>query len=152
MGHFAAGVVGAAVAGKRTAVSIVGDGALLMNNEISTAVKLAVPAVWLVLNDSRYNMCEQGMAVLGLQADAQIPAVDFGLLARALGADGEVVTSELDLDRALDAAITARRPFVLDVRIDAACLAPSMGRNRSLRAQGIGAPSGGQDISFPSRP
>jgi len=151
MGHFAAGVVGAAVAGKRTAVSIVGDGALLMNNEISTAVKLAVPAVWLVLNDSRYNMCEQGMAVLGLQADAQIPAVDFGLLARALGADGEVVTSELDLDRALDAAITARRPFVLDVRIDAACLAPSMGRNRSLRAQGIGAPSGGQDISFPSR-
>jgi len=151
MGHFAAGVVGAALAGQRTAVSIVGDGALLMNNEISTAVKLGVPAVWVVLNDSRYNMCEQGMAVLGLQADAQIPAVDFSLLARALGADGEVVTSELDLDKALDAAITAQRPFVLDIRIDAACVAPSMARNRSLRAQGIGVPSSGQDISFPNR-
>jgi acetolactate synthase-1/2/3 large subunit len=151
MGHFAAGVVGAALAGERIAVSIVGDGALLMNNEISTAVKLGAPAVWVVLNDFRYNMCEQGMAVLGLQADAGIPAVDFGLLARALGADGEVVESELDLDKALDAAIRARRPFVLDIRIDPACLAPSMGRNRGLRAQGIGAPSADQDISFPRR-
>ena len=151
MGHCAAGVVGAALAGQRTAVAIVGDGALLMNNEISTAVKLGVPAVWVVLNDFRYNMCEQGMAVLGLYADAQIPAVDFGLLARALGANGEVVESELDLDKALDLAIAARRPFVLDVRIDPACLAPSMARNRSLRAQGIGAPTGGQDISFPNR-
>ncbi|HEY3455358.1 MAG TPA: thiamine pyrophosphate-binding protein [Bryobacteraceae bacterium] len=151
MGHCAAGVVGAALAGQRGAVAIVGDGALLMNNEISTAVKLGVPAVWVVLNDFRYNMCEQGMAVLGLHADARIPAVDFGLLARALGADGEVVESELDLDKALDAAITARRPFVLDVRIDAACPAPSMARNRGLRAQGIGTPSGSQDISFPSK-
>jgi acetolactate synthase I/II/III large subunit len=91
------------------------------------------------------------MTVLGLQADARIPAVDFSLLARALGADGEVVESEMDLHKALDAAITARRPFVLDIRIDAACPAPSMARNRSLRAQGIGAPSGGQDVSFPNR-
>ena len=151
MGHFAAGVVGAALAGQQTSVAIVGDGALLMNNEISTAVKLGAPAVWVVLNDSRYNMCEQGMAVLGLKADAQIPFVDFSLLARALGADGEVVESELNLDKALEAAIAARRPFVLDVRIDPACLAPSMGRNRGLRAQGIGARGSDQDISFPRR-
>jgi acetolactate synthase-1/2/3 large subunit len=32
MGHFSAGVVGAALAGERTAVAIVGDGALLMTN------------------------------------------------------------------------------------------------------------------------
>ena len=85
MGHFATGVVGAAIAGGRTAVAIVGDGAMLMSNEVSTAVKTGAPAVWIVLNDSRYNMCEQGMAVLGLQADARIPPVDFAMFAQALG-------------------------------------------------------------------
>ena len=150
MGHFAAGVVGAALAGKRTAVAIIGDGALLMNNEINTAVKSGAPAVWIVLNDSRYNMCEQGMAVLGLHADAGIPPVDFGMLAAALGAGSEIVESEMDLESALETAIGARRPFVLDVRIDPACPAPSMARNRGLRAQGIGSPA--QDVSFPNRP
>jgi acetolactate synthase-1/2/3 large subunit len=150
MGHVAAGVVGAALAGKRTAVAIIGDGALLMNNEINTAVKLGVPAVWIVLNDSRYNMCEQGMAVLGLSADARMPPVDFGMLGRALGAGSEIVESEVNLEGALETAIGAQRPFVLDVRIDPACAAPSMARNRGLRAQGIGSPT--QDVSFPSRP
>ena len=149
MGHFATGVVGAALAGGRTSVAIVGDGAMLMSNEISTAVKLGVPAVWIVLNDSRYNMCEQGMAVLGLEADARIPLVDFAMFARALGAAGEVVESELDLDRVLEAAVTSHRPFVLDARIDPACPAPSMARNRGLQAQGIGNINGSPDVSFP---
>jgi len=152
MGHCSTGVVGAALAGDRTAVAIVGDGALLMNNEISTAVKLGVPAVWIVLNDARYNMCEQGMAILGLHADSRIPPVDFAMLARALGAESETVRSEVELDRLLEAAITGRRPFVLDVRIDPACVAPSMARNRGLRAQGIGNPGADQDVSFPNKP
>jgi len=151
MGHFATGVVGAALAGSRPAIAIVGDGAMLMSNEISTAVKLGVSAVWIVLNDSRYNMCEQGMTVLGLEADARIPPVDFAMFGRALGAAGEVVDSEMNLDGALETAIAARSPFVLDIRIDPACLAPSMARNRGLRAQGIGNPSVGQDVSFPGR-
>ncbi|HEX4773773.1 MAG TPA: thiamine pyrophosphate-binding protein [Bryobacteraceae bacterium] len=149
MAHFATGVVGAAIAGERTAVAIVGDGAMLMSNEISTAVKKGAPAVWIVLNDGRYNMCEQGMSVLGLEADARIPPVDFAMFARALGAGSEIVESEMHLNDALELAISARNPFVLDVRIDPACLAPSMARNRGLRAQGIGTPSSAEDISFP---
>ncbi len=151
MGHFTTGVVGAALAGQRTAVAIAGDGAMLMLNEISTAVKFSAPAVWIVLNDARYNMCEQGMTALGLEADAGIPLVDFAMFARSLGAGGEVVESELDIDGALEKAVDARRPYVLDIRIDAACLAPSMARNRGLRAQGIGKPGSGQDVSFPAR-
>ncbi len=149
MGHFATGVVGAAFAARHTAVAIVGDGAMLMSNEVSTAVKTGAPAVWIVLNDARYNMCEQGMSVLGLQADARIPPVDFAMFAQALGAKGEIVASEMDLDGALERAVTAQSPFVLDVRIDPACLAPSMARNRGLRAQGIGNLASDQDISFP---
>ena len=135
MGHCAAGVVGAAHATGRRAVAIVGDGALLMNNEINTAVALRAPATWIVLNDSRYNMCEQGMASLGLHADASMPAVDFGLLARALGATGIVVRAESDLDAALIAALAANGPSVLDVRIDPTAIAPAMERNRGLRTQ-----------------
>src|SRR5271167_2102670 len=151
MGHCAAGVVGAALAGRRAAVAIVGDGAMLMNNEVNTAVKLGVPAVWIVLNDARYNMCEQGMAVLGLQADAGIPEVDFAMLARAMGAAGEIVTSELEIDTALESAIAATCPFVLDIRIDPASLAPSMARNRGLRAQGVGTATGDEEVLFPRR-
>jgi acetolactate synthase-1/2/3 large subunit len=151
MGHCAAGVVGAALARRRAAVAIVGDGAMLMNNEVSTAVKLGAPAVWIVLNDSRYNMCEQGMAVLGLQADASIPEVDFAMLARAMGAAGDIITSELDLDGALETAISAKRPFVLDIRIDPTRPAPSMARNRGLRALGVGIAPVSQDLSFPLR-
>ncbi len=151
MGHCAAGVVGAALAGSRPAVAIVGDGAMLMNNEINTAVKVGAPAVWIVLNDSRYNMCEQGMAALGLEADAGIPEVDFAMLAKAMGAAGEIVDSELDLDRALKTALLAERPYVLDIRIDPTRPAPSMARNRGLRALGVGNAPVGPDVSFPPR-
>jgi len=151
MGHFTTGVVGAAIAGQRTALAIAGDGAMLMLNEISTAVKFEASAIWVVLNDGRYNMCEQGMEVLGLQADARIPPVDFAAFARSLGALGEVVQSEIDLPDALEMGIRARRPFVLDIRIDPACPAPSMARNRGLLAQGIGKPGRDEDVSFPRR-
>ena len=135
MGHCAAGVVGAAVATGRKAVALVGDGAMLMTNEINTAVALDAPAVWIVLNDARYNMCDQGMAAIGLHADAAIPPADFALLAQALGATGMTVTDEPDLDTALTMALTSAGPFVLDVKIDPACVAPSFGRNRGLRMQ-----------------
>jgi len=135
MGHAGAGVVGAAQGGGGKAVAILGDGAMLMNSEVNTAVKFGLPAVWIVLNDARYNMCEQGMATLGLSADASIPEVDFVMLARALGAEGLRVEREAELVPALEGAMAASGPFVLDVRIDPTRQAPSQGRNRGLRAQ-----------------
>jgi acetolactate synthase-1/2/3 large subunit len=139
MGHAAAGVVGAAVGRSGKAVAIVGDGAMLMNSgEVSTAVKRHVPALWIVLNDGRYNMCHQGMAALGLAgaADALFPPVDFALLAQSMGAQGERVECEDALEAALARAVSAPGPFVLDVVIDADRPAPSHGRNEGLRAQG----------------
>ena len=148
MGHAGAGVVGAAQGRGGKAVAIIGDGAMLMNNEVNTAVKFGLPAVWIVLNDARYNMCEQGMATLGLSADARIPEVDFAMLARALGAEGLRVEREADLVPALERAMAASGPFVLDVRIDPTRRAPSQGRNRGLRAQ-IAAAAPRHQISFP---
>lgn len=137
MGHFVTGVVGAALARKGKAVAIVGDGAMLMNNEVNTAVKFQIPAVWIVLNDARYNMCDQGMGLLGFKSvDTKIPETDFVMLARSMGADGIRVERESDLKAALEKAMTSTDPFVIDVLIDPSQLAPSISRIKSLMEQG----------------
>ena len=148
MGHAAAGVVGAALAGPRRAVAVVGDGAMLMHNEINTAAKYGARAVWIVLNDGRYGMCEQGMDVLGLVADARFPAVDFVAFARAQGADGVRVDAAGELDAALRSALRADGPFVVDVLVDPGALAPANARNRGLAREL--ATSGGGEVSFPA--
>lgn len=135
MGHAVTGAIGVAQT-QRKAVAISGDGSMLMNNEISTAVKYGLPCVWIVLNDARYNMCFQGMALLGLKADALMPTTDFVMVARGMGADGVRVESEAQLQAALRAAMDAAGPFVIDVQIDPTRPAPSKGRNQSLIDQG----------------
>ncbi|MFB2738987.1 scytonemin biosynthesis protein ScyA [Umezakia ovalisporum] len=138
MGHTATGVLGAAQARNGKAVAIVGDGAMLMNNEISTAVKYNIPAIWIVLNDARYNMCHQGMKMLGLQGgDAEMPETNFAMIARGMGAEAMGVVRESDLEAALEQAIASKVPFLVDVVIDADQPAPSGGRNKSLAAQGV---------------
>jgi acetolactate synthase-1/2/3 large subunit len=138
MGHTVTGVLGAALARNGKAVAVVGDGAMLMNNEISTAVKYKIPAIWIVLNDARYNMCHQGMKILGLQgADATIPPTNFAMIARAMGAEAVGVVRESDIEAALEQAIASTVPFVIDVVIDPDRPAPSGARNKSLAAQGI---------------
>jgi acetolactate synthase-1/2/3 large subunit len=138
MGQAVAGVVGAAAARHGKAVAIVGDGAMLMNNEISTAVKYQIPAVWIVLNDARYNMSHQGMGMLGLTgADATIPQADFTMIARGMGAEGIRINKESDLISALEQAMAATGPIVIDVVIDADRRAPSKGRNAGLASQGV---------------
>ena len=137
MGHAAAGVLGAALGGGRKAVVIVGDGAMLMNcGEVNTAAKWQVPALWIILNDGRYNMCFQGMAALGMagEADACFPPSNFALLARSMGAEGIRVERESDLEAALARGMAATGPVVLDVVIDADQHAPTRGRNEGLRA------------------
>jgi acetolactate synthase-1/2/3 large subunit len=133
MGHMSTGVVGAALVTRKKAVAIVGDGAMLMNNEINTAAKHKVPAVWVVLNDGRYNMCSQGLAMLQMAGpDATFPMTDFVAIAKGMGAEAICVSSEAELDAALDQAMAASGPFVVDVHIDAERVAPSGARNQGL--------------------
>ena len=129
---------------------MVGDGAMLMNNEINTAVKYHIPAVWIILNDARYNMCEQGMKMLGMQgADAQIPETDFVLVARGMGADGIRVESEADIETALEKALASPGPFIVDVIIDPSRFAPSGARNKGLKAQKAKSSLVKEQVSFP---
>ncbi len=136
MGHAVTGVVGAALGNAQKAIAIVGDGAMLMNSEVSTAVRFGIPAVWIVLNDGSYNMCAQGMALLGFKGvDTTIPHTDFALLARAMGADGIRVERERDLAKAINVALDTKVPFVVDVLIDPNRAAPIDSRIGSLMKQ-----------------
>jgi acetolactate synthase-1/2/3 large subunit len=145
MGQATAGVLGAAMARGNKAFAIVGDGAMLMQNEISTAATYGIGAVWIVLNDARYGMIEQGMRSVGWQPfETDFPRTDFVAIARAMGADGVRVEREGDIAMALELARASAGPFVVDVVIDREELAPAGNRNQSLMKQGLttAAPSG----------
>ncbi|HWO13399.1 MAG TPA: thiamine pyrophosphate-dependent enzyme, partial [Polyangiaceae bacterium] len=138
MGHAAAGVLGAALACKGKAFAILGDGAMLMQNEINTAATYGIDAVWIVLNDGGYRMIEQGMRSVGWQPFAtEFVPTDFVAVARAMGGQGVRVEHEAELGPALARAREATGPFVVDVLIDASELAPSGSRNQSLQRQGL---------------
>ena len=144
MGHAATGVVGAALARRDKAVAVVGDGAMIMQNELHAAVQHRADALWVILNDACYLMCAQGMAVMGWEPfSCELPRIDFVAMARAVGADGERVATELELGPALERALVARGPWVLDVTIDPREQPPSGRRNRSLMQQGHAAPKAG---------
>lgn len=134
MGHAVTGVLGAAMAEPgRKAVAVGGDGSMLMNSEISTAVQYRIPAVWIVLNDSQYGMIDHGTRHAGYQPiETGIPFTDFVAIARAMGADGVHVGSELDVEQALDQALNSKGPFVVDVWIDPDQRAPFLDRVASL--------------------
>jgi acetolactate synthase-1/2/3 large subunit len=136
MGHATSGVIGAAKGRGGVAVALVGDGAMLMQSEVSTAVRYAIPAAWIVLNDGAYGMIAQGMRAQGLSPlETDLPATDFAAWARALGADGVRVDDELGLDEALARIESLTRPLVIDVRVDPSEPAPFLKRVQSLIRQ-----------------
>jgi acetolactate synthase-1/2/3 large subunit len=139
MGHATSGVLGAALGSGHQAVAIVGDGAMLMLNEISTAANYGIAAVWIVLNDSRYGMISQGMESLGWTPfETEFPEADFVGIAEAMGASGIRVDSESALEQALVGAMRAKGPYVVDVIIDRTERAPAGQRNHSLMKQTSG--------------
>ncbi len=126
------GVVGAALASNKPAIALVGDGAMLMGNEVSTAVEHGANAKWIVLNDSSYGMVRHGMVAVGLEpTDTAMPTTNFELLARALGAKGRTVIRASELDDALAWMMATPGPVILDVAIDPRP-APPFGRRNAV--------------------
>jgi acetolactate synthase-1/2/3 large subunit len=133
MGKITSGVVGAALASGSTAVALVGDGAMLMGNEISTAVKHGVDAKWIVLNDASYGMVRHGMIAIGMEPfETGIPPTNFELLAVALGAKGLRVRRLGELEAALEQMLATPGPVVVDVAIDPHVAPPFRRRNETL--------------------
>lgn len=133
MGHMTCGVLGAAIARGGPAVCVTGDGSMLMNNEVNTAATYGLPAVWIVLNNARYQMCEMGMKFGEDERHARFHRCDFVSVARGMGADGIAVTREGEMQGALRLALESGGPFVVDVRVDETVEPPFESRFETLR-------------------
>jgi acetolactate synthase-1/2/3 large subunit len=139
MGFGTAGALGAKLAApERPVVAIAGDGCFTMvPHVLCTAVEYDIPVVWLIWNnfswasirDIQYGMFggrEIGTAFY--RGDNNTPYnPDFAAWARASGAEGITVTKSEDLEGALEHAIRANKPFVLDVHVDANVHPPATG-------------------------
>jgi acetolactate synthase I/II/III large subunit len=107
----------------RRVVAVCGDGGFLMTcQELVTAAVEKVPVVALVMHDNCLGMIRQlqhafyGKRYTGCDLG---DTVDFAKLAESLGALGLSVAREAEIAPALERALGAGRPCVVDCRIDA---------------------------------
>ena len=130
------GIVGAALARGGPAVALVGDGAMLMGNELSTAVMHDADAKWVVLNDASYGMVHHGMISVGMEPfETSLPQTNFEQLAAALGAKGLRVRQVSELEPALELMLATPGPVVVDVAIDPR-VPPPFGRRNEVLEKG----------------
>jgi acetolactate synthase-1/2/3 large subunit len=139
MGFGVCGVLGAKLAAPdRPCVAVCGDGGFMMRPDVlCTAVEYDIPAVWVIWNNFAYGgirdiqmgmLAKREIATSFVrEKDGRLINPDFVALARACGADGIRVERPGDLAGALEHAIKAGAPFVLDVHVD-----------RDIRPPGVG--------------
>jgi acetolactate synthase-1/2/3 large subunit len=139
MGFGAAGALGAKLAAPdRPVVAIAGDGCFTMvPHVLCTAVEYNIPVVWVIWNnfawasirDIQYGMFggrELGTAFYqGANRTPYNP--DFAAWARASGVEGVTVTKSQDFKGALEHAVKANKPYLLDVHVDANVRPPATG-------------------------
>lgn len=102
-------------------VCITGDGAWLMNgHEITVAIQEHIPIVFIILNDAALGMVKHGQRFTQAEPIGyELPPVDYCAHAKALGAEGYIISRPHDLLE-LDVNAICQRPgpTLLDVRID----------------------------------
>lgn len=130
MGFAVCGVLGAKMAAPdRPAVCVCGDGGFLMAPHIlATAVEYKIPAVWIIWNNYGYvSIRDLQLGFFGgreiatsfvLEETGELYSPDFVAMALAFGAQGVRVEKPGDFGPALEAALVAGKPAVLDVRVD----------------------------------
>ncbi len=139
MGHASAAPVGAQLAAPdRPVVALVGDGGFLMNGvEVATAVEYDLPVVWVVFNNAMFGLVYHGRKMFPQPIPEGLPSkfkrVDFAQLAQGLGARGiKIDTPEQFTPELVQDILAARRPTVLDIRIDAEAVPPIQSRIKTM--------------------
>jgi acetolactate synthase-1/2/3 large subunit len=125
MGFGPAAAIGVQLAAPdRVVVALIGDGGMSAQlAAVPLAVERGLPVIFLVMNNRAHGtIADLQAANFGVSygcefrdPDGNPYSPDFAALGRACGADGYTVTAAAELSVALAAAITARRPAVLDV-------------------------------------
>ena len=124
--------VPAAVAAKllhpgRPVICFVGDGGFQMSAlELATAVQEELPIVVIVVNNGMYGTIRgfQERAYPGRVSATALRNPDFAALARACGAHGEVIERTEQFMPALERALAAGVPALLELRVDGEAISP----------------------------
>ncbi|MFG6149414.1 thiamine pyrophosphate-binding protein [Halobacillus sp. B23F22_1] len=123
MGFGAPAAMGAKIASpEKVVVSLVGDGGFGQNPALlATAVEENIPVIWVVMNNSAYG------TIAGLEKahfdtthgtvferNGESYSPDYASIAKAYGVDGVKIQSADEFKPALQQAIKANKPFVID--------------------------------------
>jgi indolepyruvate decarboxylase len=130
MGFAVPGAIGAALAAPELRpVVLVGDGAFQMTgNELSTLVANNLNPIVIVMNNGYYKM----LSALDTHRDYyNLNNWDYVKFAEALGCPGERVTTETEFGTALNHALVASKPYLIEVILDREDHAPMMQRIRN---------------------
>jgi acetolactate synthase-1/2/3 large subunit len=98
-----------------------GDGCMLMHGmELYTAAREKVPLVIALMNNQSYGNIYYRASTMGPGPErlTDIPGIDWVAFARAMGGDGERVDRPDDIAAAVDRAVGAPGPYLLDLRTD----------------------------------
>lgn len=121
LGYALPGVVGAYLARSdaRRVVGIMGDGSFgTAAGELETLVRLELPVTLIVLGNSGYGWIKAGQKSRGDRYfSVDFGASDHAAIARAYGMEARRVDEPAELAAALDEALSAPGPFLLDVPV-----------------------------------
>ena len=122
MGYGLGACIGAKVGRPdKTVINITGDGCFRMNSiELATAVEYNIPIVNVILNNGVLGMVRQWQTLFYGERFSQTTltrTTDFSKLAEAYGALAIDVTRPEEVDAALNKAIEAGRPVVVNCQI-----------------------------------
>lgn len=139
MGFGPAGILGAKLARPDVpAVCVCGDGGFMMvPHVLATAVEYDLPCVWVVWNnfawgairDIQHGMFEGREIGTAFYAgpDGKRYNPDFAAMARACGVEATTVTDSRHFAGALEHAVGANKPWLIDVHVDADIRPPATG-------------------------
>ncbi|MCM1227765.1 MAG: biosynthetic-type acetolactate synthase large subunit [Clostridium sp.] len=122
MGFGLGAAIGAYTASQKPTVLFTGDGSFGMNlNELATAVSCNAPVIVVIMNNGVLGMVRQWQTLFFNKHYSNTTLcrqTDFVKLAESFGALGMRAESKTELSDALDKAIAAKRPAVIDCKID----------------------------------
>jgi acetolactate synthase I/II/III large subunit len=113
--------IGAACAARgEPTVLVTGDGGFMMNGlaELHSAVRAGTPIIVVICNDGSYGAEYDQYVNKNVNADLSLFSwPSFAEVARTLGADGFTINTVADVEPALAAIASPRRPVVIDVHV-----------------------------------
>jgi acetolactate synthase I/II/III large subunit len=123
-----AAVAAKAVHPDRVVVAFSGDGDFLMTGqELATAVQHELPVIVLVVNNGVYGTIRmhQERHYPGRVHGTALKNPDFAAFARSFGASGELVETTEQFPPALDRALSAGRPALIELRLSEEVITPT---------------------------